>query len=92
MSYSWDFLFCINICETVESSSVLCVIGLFINCSDPSNVYQFTETCFPFVYHLSNLEFDSLICLGNWFNCLLLLMHIHSNIKAELRKLEGNLG
>ena len=44
------------------------------------------------LYCLSNLELDSLVRLGNWFNCFLLLMHINLKIKAELRKSEGNLG
>ena len=41
-----------------------------------------SETGSPSFYLLSNLEFDSLIHLGNWlyFNCLLLLMHIRLKI------------
>ena len=37
-------------------------------------------------YCLSNLDFDSLIRLGNWFNCLLLLMHIRSKIESRTEK------
>ena len=77
MIYSWDFLICINVCET-KSSSPVCAVGLYIKCLAPQ--------CLPVLlfllsfYRLSNLEFDSLIRLENWFNCLLLIMHIRSKI------------
>ena len=36
---------------------------------------------------LVNLKFDTLIRLGNWFNCLLSLMHIHlKNLKSNWEK------
>ena len=40
----------------------------------------FMETFLLSFYCLSNVEFNSLINLRNWFNCLLLLMHIHEKI------------
>ena len=48
VSYSRDFHICINFCETIESPILLCAIGLYLKCLD-RNVYQFTETCSPFV-------------------------------------------
>ena len=44
MSYSWAFLICIKFCKTIESSSLLCAVGLYIKRCLPV-----METCFPFV-------------------------------------------
>ena len=46
----------------------------------------------PSFYCLSNLKFDSLIRLGNWFNCLLLLMHKCWKIHSRTEKSRGKSG
>ena len=43
-------------------------------------------------YCLSNLEFDSLIRFGNWFNYWLLLMHLRSKIQSRTEKIRGKSG
>ena len=32
VSYSWDFLICINFCETIEFFDLHCEVGLYIKC------------------------------------------------------------
>ena len=56
------------------------MVGLYIKYLDPQCLLVITELVL-----LKNLEFDSLIRLGNWFDCLLLLMQIRPK-RAELRK------
>ena len=57
------------------------MVGLYIKCFDQTAMFASNYgTGSPLFYCLSNLEFDSLIHLGNWFSCLLLLMHIHLKI------------
>ena len=80
VSHSWDFFIRIKFCEAIESSSLLCAVGLYIKCLDPQCLTVLLKLVLLSFYCLSNLEFGSLIRLGNWFNCLLLLMHIRSKI------------
>ena len=87
MSYSWDFLIGINFCATVVIvlNPPACFVRLVcIYCKvSESAILMFTSnygTSSPSFYCLSNLEFNSLIHLGNLFNCLQLLMYIHSKI------------
>ena len=35
VSYSRDFFICMKFCETIESSSLLFAVGLYIKCLDP---------------------------------------------------------
>ena len=57
-------------------AQLVCIYKVFRSLMFTSNF----ETGSPLFYCLSNLEFDSLSHFGNWFNCLLLLMHIRSKI------------
>ena len=64
-----------------KSSSLLCAVGLYNYKLSRSAMFTSNYgTGSPSFYCLSNLEFDSLIHLGNWFNCLLLLIRISSKI------------
>ena len=93
MSYSWNLLICIKFCKTTGSSSLLCAFGLHKKCFNPqcSPVYGNLIVVLSF-YCLSNVKFSSLIRLGNWFNCLLLLMHICSKIQSRTKKGRGKSG
>ena len=46
----------------------------------------------PSFYCLGNLEFNSLLYLGHWFNYLLLLCLLVQKFEAELRKSKGKSG
>ena len=76
MSYSRDFLICIKVCSLRGSFFYR---DWFLGSRSAMFASNY-GTGSPSFYCLSNLEFDSLIRLGNWFNCLLLLMYIRSKI------------
>ena len=77
MSYIWDFLICIKKKNPPACFAQSVVYKVSRSAMFTSN-YELTDS--PSFYCLSILEFDSLIRLGNWFNCLLLLMHIRLKI------------
>ena len=68
VSYSWDFLICIQFCTTIAfaKNPAACFVWLVIS---NQLVVQFREACFTFC-HLSNFEFDSLLILWYWFTAL----------------------
>ena len=83
VSYSKTFLICLKFCETMVIVLVSQACFVRLVCNKVSRSAMFTSLqkfVFLSFYRLSNLEFNSLICLGNWFNCLLLLIHIRSKI------------
>ena len=80
MSYSRDFLICIKFCETVVIVLDFqpALRGWFLY--EVSRSAMFTSLPKLVFHSFYNLDFNSLIRLGNWFNCLLLLMQIRSKI------------
>ena len=48
VSYSWDFLIYLKICETIKSCSLCCEVVLYIKVLTHT-IYQFMETCSPFI-------------------------------------------
>ena len=86
VSYSWNFLICINICKTIESSSLLCAVDLQ---SLPAyrKLFSFRFTILKqFLARFFNLfyRFGLIVC---YYYCIFV-----QKLIAELRKSEGNLG
>ena len=80
MSYGLDFLICIKFCTTM-------VIVLDPPACFARLVCRY-RTGSPSFYCLSNLEFESLIRLGNWFLKLFSIINAYSfeNLKPNCEK------
>ena len=83
VSYNWDFLICIRFCATmvILLNPFPALRGWFVYKLSRSAMFTCNYgTGSRSFYCLSNLEFDFFIRLGNWFNCLLLVMHLRSTV------------